>query len=597
MRYAAIVFVTFFFMLPASYPARAVPVRAVSGSEFQTGAPAAAENTKAKTLLLKLYMTSARVHDLLNLAGTANSNMNSAEKSQFQQQTGAVQAQLQTLEKWRYQFLYHPGDASAGGKTLEALSALIPQVKQITKALSSYGGAGASAQFEQSLDELSELKASLRTYLETRFPDQFPSPPPAAATVPAAQKTPASVTGAPAARVASQLSSNSSKTTTSPSAAPVPQAQPVVVQPDKAKAALRGVFLTDARVSDLLSLLQPQSWKMQGPERALFNERLESLATQLKTVETWRYQFLYNMEKTDLGGNVVSALGRLIPSIQTVASGVAQYESPAAAVGFNQAAGQLSSFKDSIAAYVASLQAQYQKALTSQPAGAPGGKGLETERINAPQPPAPPVRTLIVVRPPLTPAQVKAILHSVYVSEYRVRDLLGQEHPELWKASPAERELAAQARAVLLTRLNEMEKWRDQFNQDPGNTYNAFRTYLAINRLFHPLRVFGREAGKYENENMAGDYQRRADDMEAQMNGLIPYIGFILQHADQNLETFQSDLASCQNQLSYAMHGTVHTPASMKNIVPVFKGRRTRRKTSKGKESTRKDTKRRANHG
>ncbi|MGH9450652.1 MAG: hypothetical protein ACRD11_08920, partial [Terriglobia bacterium] len=70
------------------------------------------------------------------------------------------------------------------------------------------------------------------------------------------------------------------------------------------------------------------------------------------------------------------------------------------------------------------------------------------------------------------------------------------------------------------------------------------------------------------------------EDMEAQMNGLVPYIGFILQHADQNLETFQSDLVSCQSQLGYAMHGMIGRPASMKNIVPVFKGRRIRRKAS-----------------
>lgn len=558
------------------------PARVVFSMAPQAQVQSGAGEPQAKALLLKLYMASARVHDLLGVAGTAQWKMRDTERSGFQQQAGAVEDQLQALEKWRYQFLYHSDDASAGGKTLDTLSALIPQVNQIAKAVESYGGAAASAQFTQPLDELSALKDQLRAYLETRFPKQFPPPAPPAAEVAPAEK-PAPAAAAPAPKAAS------------PVAAPVASAKPVEAQPGQAKAALRGVFLTDARVSDLLSLLQPAKWKMQGTERALFSERLESLTNQLKTVEARRYQFLYNIGKTDLGSGVVAALGDLIPSIQTVASGAAQYEGPAAAAGFNHAASQLTGYKQSIAAYVASLQAQYRQALEAQPAAAPGGKGLETERINAPPPTAPPVRTLVVVRPPLTPAQVKAILHNVYVSEYRVRDLLGQEHPERWKTTPAERTLAAQARAVLLTRLNELEKWRDQFSRDPGNTYNAFRTYLAINRLFHPLRVFGREAGKYESANMAGDYQRRAEDMEAQMNGLVPYIGFILQHADQNLETFQSDLVSCQSQLGYAMHGMIGRPASMKNIVPVFKGRRIHRKASMEKESTRKEIKNRAN--
>ncbi|MGH9397621.1 MAG: hypothetical protein ACRD18_12310 [Terriglobia bacterium] len=610
MKFLAAIFATLFLILPTSGMSQAAPAYAPARGlpsfvASQTGAPPESEvrtqEAQAKTLLLKLYMTSARIHDLLGLAGASNWTMTDAERSLLQQQVASVQGQLQTLEKWRYQFLYHPDDAAAGAKTLDTLSSLIPQIAPIAKAADSYGGAAAATQFKQPLDELSGLKDNLRSYLEARFPSQFPAPQPAAAAAPVAKKRPTAASS-PSATAAPATQSVSSLPSSSTNAAPTSQTAPpasaaagtVEIQPDQVKAVLRGVFLTDARVSDLLSLMQPEKWKMQDAERALFNERLETVAAQLKTVEKWRYQFLYNMGKTDLGDNVVSALGDLIPSIRDIASGVAQYQTPAAGAGFNQAAGQLAGFKDSIASYVALLQAQYQKALTAHPAGGPGGKGLETERINAPPPPAPPVRTLVVAPPPLTVAEVKAILHNVYVSEFRVRDLLGQEHPERWKAPPAERELAAQARTGLLAQLNELEKWREQFNRDPANMYNAFQTYRAVDSVFHPLRVFSRETAKYESANMASDYQRRADDMEAQMNGLIPYIGFILQHADQGLETFQSDLASCQNELSYAMHGTVHTPASMKNIVPVFRGRRTGRKASKEKESMRKNSRRAA---
>lgn len=344
------------------------------------------------------------------------------------------------------------------------------------------------------------------------------------------------------------------------------------------KALLRGVYLTDARVSDLLGLLQPGKWKMADAERAMFTERLGAVRNQLAEVEKWRYQFLYHLGQTDLGAKTVAALGDLVPGILAMQTTVAQYNGKATGDQFAQAASQLATARNTIASYVAYVVAEAQKQLAAPPAGLPGGKGLQTERINV-APSAPPVSTLAVEQPPLTPGQVKSILYKVYISEFRIRDLLSQEHPSAWKgASAAERTMAAQSRAALAAQLSELEKWRARFSEHPGNMYEAFETYRAVNALFHPLRVFGREAGKYENQNMADDYSHREADMEAQLNGLVPYISFILQHQDRNLEMFQADLAGCQNQLGYAMHSLVRPSQPMKNIEPVFQGRRVDRK-------------------
>lgn len=568
MKYFASVMITFAMVLAGAQ----APSAAQSGSGaavVEAASAPAKQPDQVKTLLLKIFMASARVHDLASLASSAHWKMSEAEQALLQQQVEQSESELKTLEKWRYQFLYHPDDSAAGGQTLAAITALIPEIERIAQTANQYGGAATASQFKQPLGELAHLRDSLHSALQERFPKEFPVAE-AAATPPPAKEKPAQLQPAIAPAKAA-------------STAPRPAAP--LVTPDQAKAALRGVFLAEARLNDLFGLLKPDQWKMQEAEREMFNVRLQNAESGLKALEKSRYQFLYNIGKTQLGEQVVSSMGSVIPGIEGVGSSVAQYENAAAASGFRQSASQLSVYQKTLADYLASLRAQYEAEIAAPPAGPHAGKGLETERIQAPAAAPPPLRTLAVAAPPLTGAQVKQILHKVYVSEYRVRDLLGQERPERWKAPPAERQLALQARAELLDRLDSLEKWRERFGQHPAHMYDAFQTYLAINRIFHPLRVFGREAGKYESENMASAYERRAEDMEAQMNGLVPYIGFILQHADEGLDTYRSDLASCQNQLGYAMHQSLERPVGMKNIVPVFKGRRATRNRVEKKDA------------
>lgn len=571
MKQFAIV-ITAFAMILAGARAPSAATGYAGPPVAQDAAAPAEQTEQVKALLLKIFLASARVHDLAGLTAAAHWKMSGAEQALLQQQVEEVETELKTLEKSRYQFMYHPDDSAAGGQTLAAVTALIPEIERIAHTAGQYGGAAAASQFKQPLSELAGLRDNLHSLLQSRFPKQFPATQAAAPPPPVTEKPSAQSQPTPAPLKAS-------------SAAPTPAAPSVT--PDQAKAALRGVFLTEARLNDLFGLLKPDQWKMQEAERELFNVRLQNAETGLKALEKSRYQFLYSIGKTEIGEQVVSSIGEVIPGIEGVGSSVAQYENAAAASGFQQAASQLSGYQKTLSDYLASLAAKYKAELAAPPPGAHAGPGLETERIQAHEAAPPPVRTLVVATPPLTGAQVKQILHRVYVSEYRVRDLLGQEKPELWKAPPAERQLALQARAELTERLGDLEKWREQFSEHPAHMYDAFQTYLAINRIFHPLRVFGREAGKYESPNIASAYERRAVEMEAQMNGLVPYIGFILQHADEGLDTYRSDLASCQNQLGYAMHQSLQRPVGMKNVVPVFQGRRVRRDRADKKETPR----------
>ncbi|MGH9406282.1 MAG: hypothetical protein ACRD3D_10660 [Terriglobia bacterium] len=566
----------------SSSPAPAIPLQAAGQPEPQS-------------LLLKIYMASARMRDLLGLVEANHWSMTAAQKSAFEAQTASADNALQTFEKWRYQFQYHPENTDDAASALDAFGVALSSLTKVAQTVNRLGSASQAHQFSDALGELSGLRDNLKSYLQLQFPAQSPPPAPTAASAPVqapasppAKPTPvtapaAAPAAAPPAPTAPTPVQAPATSTQVPAASTLPARPPsspaaAALTPDQMRTLLRGVFLTDARVGDLLSLLQPSRWKMPQAERALFAERLQSVTNQLKTVEQWRYQFLYGLQKPELGEHTASALAGLVGQITSIEPTVTQYEGAPEAAQFTHAERQLAAARDSVASYVATLEAENAKALEAPATALPGGKTLTTERVTAPST-APPVSSLVVVAPPLTPAQVKAILASIYVSEFRIRDLLGQERPAAWKgASAADRALASQARAALISRLDELEKWRALFSEDPGNMYDAFQMFRAVDALFHPLRVFAREAAQYESHTMAADYSVRENDMEAQLNGLMPYIGFILQHADRNLVTFQTDLATCQNQLSYAMHSFVRPAQPMKNIVPVFQGRRVRRK-------------------
>ncbi|HEX5483581.1 MAG TPA: hypothetical protein VFZ08_13235 [Terriglobia bacterium] len=572
--------------------------------------------------LQQLFLAGARVHDLLSLLQPSSWKITDAERTSLVTQVQAAESQLQTLEKWRYQFLYHLQDEEAGQKTLATLRGLIPQIKEISRALGEYEGASAEKQFQPPLDDLLKLHRELTDGLAAAFPTQFakqaaggpaapvpaaaaPSAPPHAAAASSAAPAEGQKSEAPSATVASAAppapsASNAQAPVPTPAAAPVanppqsappaatPSAVPSAVpsaaanlQPAQIQKILNGVFLSSARINDLLGLIQPQNWKLTNAERALFNERLQTAENGLKTLEKWRYQLYYHPGEIKLAQETASAISAVVPEIRGIASEAAQHQNPSTARQFNPPLQQLEQAQTTIQGYVAYKNAEVQKELAAQPAGMPGGKKLETERIQASSASAPPLGTIVTVTPPLTHDQVKAILYKVYVSEFRIRDLLSQERPNQWKASAADRTLIGQSRTAILSQLSQLEKWRGLFSAHPDNMYYAFRTYLSITDLLHPLRVFSRQASQYESNGVGDDYRRRANDLQAHLNAMVPYVGFILKDKADTAAMFQADLANCQNELGYAMHRSIHSATPIKNVVPEFQGRRARERARK----------------
>ncbi len=542
------------FMLPASSRAGWPQTTA----EAASSRPPSGESAPVKDVLLKIFLSSARVQDLLSQTHPENLKMSAENLSAYQQAAQSLQEQLQTLEKWRYQLLYHPESAAAGKNTLDSLAAVIPTIRSIATMVGQQEG----PPFKLVAEDMEGLQSNLETDLRAQFPSLFPVARELALVSPPvrSQATAAPVKATP------------------PPVQLVPAAVPAqALQPEQVKALLQKIFLASARITDLLSVAQPEKWKMTDAERALFNDRVQTVGLQLKTLEKWRYAFFYHPDNAGDAAGTVQAIGTLTPELHGIASALNEYQGAASATQFGQAAKDLASAGDALNPYVAYLGEKRQQQIAAQAAALQGPKGLAVERITS-QPVPPPITTPVtVVTPPLTASQVKSILVDVYTSYFRINDLLGQEQPKHWKTSPAERILVSEAREALLAKLRNLEKWRALFSQSPDNIYYGFEAYLAVNDVLHPLRVFGREISRDEDARLGEDYSRRAADLEAQLRRLVPYFSFILKNNQEGNGQYQADLANCQNELGYAMHGFIRPATPIKNVVPAFEGRRARR--------------------
>lgn len=177
----------------------------------------------------------------------------------------------------------------------------------------------------------------------------------------------------------------------------------------------------------------------------------------------------------------------------------------------------------------------------------------------------------------MQPAQVKELLHKLWLAEYRVNDLLTEVHPERWKLSDAARDSFNQTFATLREQMTALEGWRAQFEARPDSIYLGFMTYAAINAALPRLDGVTRSITQRENPSLGAQFSQAGNQLFDTQQALQPYLAHLLHNQDQLILAAQSDLAGCQNQLSFAMRGKTEPAKPMKNILPQFKGRRVKR--------------------
>jgi hypothetical protein len=216
-----------------------------------------------------------------------------------------------------------------------------------------------------------------------------------------------------------------------------------------------------------------------------------------------------------------------------------------------------------------------------QPKGqAPPSKNAGTSATAAPQVesiPAPqPVQTPKPITEPgfMEPAAVKALLHKIWITEYRVNDLLAQVHPEKWKTSDAGRKSFGQTLENLHKVLDALDAWRGKFEDRPESMYLGFQTYTAIDAALPRLDGVARSISQFENRSLGVQYSQAGNQLFDLQQALQPYIAYLLRTPDEMLFAAQSNLARCQGDLGNALRGQGGPATPLKNTFVEFHGRR-----------------------
>jgi hypothetical protein len=336
------------------------------------------------------------------------------------------------------------------------------------------------------------------------------------------------------------------------------------------------------RFADLLSVLQADKWKMDDAERQSFNHTLETVRGQLKALDESRQQFQEKPENSELADKTDAALTTLLPNIDSVAAAVTQYDGPAQGTQYKQPGDRLRELQESLRPYALYLHAKAETALAPPPGG-------QTEMIQPSTTPNAAILTDAGSRPATQPKQIRALLRNMYMTAFRIQDLLGLENPEKWKASDAERAGFNQAREALRTRLAEFEKVRSQFAASPASADLAFQTYRALASLQEPLEQVTHSVSAREDARLADEYEHRGRELATGQEQLVPYISYFLNRWDRATQMFQNDLAACENQLSTAMRNRAQVPTPLPNVNPQFQGHG--RKTTRSRQAAAKAAK------
>lgn len=217
-------------------------------------------------------------------------------------------------------------------------------------------------------------------------------------------------------------------------------------------------------------------------------------------------------------------------------------------------------------------QTSNQKAQVPAHPNAPAAQQIETEKIVTPgQTPAAPSDQKSTIGS-VGPGQVKALLHKIWLAEYRLNDLVAQVHAEKWKMPPGAQQSFGQSLDSLHKALAAEEEWRAQYDSRPDSLYLGFHTYLAISAVLPRVDGLAHSVSLYENASFGAQYSQSANQLHDLQQLMEPYLLSLLKNQDSFLLVAQTNLSSCENELNFAEHDKEGKAIPMKNVVPVFKG-------------------------
>jgi len=172
----------------------------------------------------------------------------------------------------------------------------------------------------------------------------------------------------------------------------------------------------------------------------------------------------------------------------------------------------------------------------------------------------------------LEPSELKALLHKIWLAEYRINDLLSDVHSDKWKMPQAARNSFNQTFENLRKGLASQEAWRAQFETRPESVYLGYETFVAMIALLPRLDGVGQAVAQFENRSLGAQYSQAEAQLFDLQQALQPYLEYLLHNQDQLMQDAQGNLAACQDQLGLAMRNRTAPATPMKNYLPEIKG-------------------------
>ncbi len=220
------------------------------------------------------------------------------------------------------------------------------------------------------------------------------------------------------------------------------------------------------------------------------------------------------------------------------------------------------------------------RAQTEQPSTAPPTPALEAETVapsKAPPPAGQAPQTATDAEGFMEPQQIKEMLHRLWLVHYRISDLLTEVHPERWQLSDTAHASFRDSLDALRQQMKALDAWRGQFDERPDSVYLGYMTHASIGAILPRLDGVTRIITQRENASLGAQFSQAGNQLFDLQQALQPYLIYLVRNQDQILHAAQTNLATCQNELGFAMRGRSEPAKVMKNVVPDFKGRRVRK--------------------
>lgn len=125
------------------------------------------------------------------------------------------------------------------------------------------------------------------------------------------------------------------------SSVPAQVSVPGRLEPGQVKVLAHKIWLAQYRLSDLLTQVNPDQWKMAANVRQSFDQSLDSLRQALAAQEAWRSQWESRPESIYLGFMTYVSISAVLPRVDGVARSVSKYENGSFGAQYSQVGNQL----------------------------------------------------------------------------------------------------------------------------------------------------------------------------------------------------------------------------------------------------------------